>query len=257
MIVPLTIAGFCSMKAMSTRNDEPERASRPFDAGRDGFVCGEGAGIVVLEALEHAVRRDARIYAEIVGYGMTGDAHHMTAPEPQGDGIRRAALAALADADLEAGAIDFVNAHGTGTPLNDASEWEALKTVFGARASELPLTSTKALIADPRFLGLAEIPGDGHAFGARSNNRIEALFKPIGSVSPSRAEISISVPATSASNTMFALSVSISTSSSPSATSSPTAFIHLRIVPSSIESERRGITTSAIRGSPRGSRGPR
>src|SRR5207244_8049765 len=95
MIVPLTIAGFCSMKAMSTRNDDPEKASRPFDAGRDGFVCGEGAGIVVLESLEHAIRRDARIYAEVVGYGMTGDAHHLTAPDPAGDGATRAMQMAI------------------------------------------------------------------------------------------------------------------------------------------------------------------
>src|SRR5881296_2461398 len=96
IVVPLTIAGFCSMKAMSTRNDEPQKASRPFDAGRDGFVCGEGAGIVVIEALEHAQGRDARIYGEIVGYGMTGDAHHMTAPDPEGDGAARAMTGALA-----------------------------------------------------------------------------------------------------------------------------------------------------------------
>src|SRR5438270_133513 len=101
IIVPLTIAGFCSMKAMSTRNDEPEKASRPFDAGRDGFVCGEGAGIVVLESLEHAMGRDARIYGEIVGYGMTGDAHHMTAPDPEGDGAARAMQVALKDAAVD------------------------------------------------------------------------------------------------------------------------------------------------------------
>src|SRR6185369_2996233 len=104
MIIPLTIAGFCQMKAMSTRNDEPSKASRPFDAGRDGFVCGEGGGLVVIESLDHALARDARIYAELVGYGMTGDAHHMTAPDPEGDGAARAMAAALSDAEVGAGA---------------------------------------------------------------------------------------------------------------------------------------------------------
>src|SRR5919201_1447463 len=113
MIVPLTIAGFCSMKAMSTRNDEPEKASRPFDAGRDGFVSAEGAGIVVLESLEHAVRRDARIYADVVGYGMTGDAHHMTAPDPEGDGATRAMQLALTDAGVDPSVVGYINAHGT------------------------------------------------------------------------------------------------------------------------------------------------
>jgi 3-oxoacyl-[acyl-carrier-protein] synthase II len=145
MIVPLTIAGFCSMKAMSTRNDEPEKASRPFDAGRDGFVCGEGAGIVVLEALEHAVRRDARIYAEIVGYGMTGDAHHMTAPDPDGDGATRAMQMALADAGVEPGAVGYVNAHGTSTPYNDKFETIAIKRVFGDHARRVAVSSTKSM----------------------------------------------------------------------------------------------------------------
>src|SRR6059058_109228 len=113
IIVPLTIAGFCAMKAMSTRNDEPQKASRPFDAARDGFVCGEGAGIVVLESLEHAVHRDARIYAEVVGYGMTGDAHHMTAPDPEGDGATRAMQMALKDAAVDPSMVGYINAHGT------------------------------------------------------------------------------------------------------------------------------------------------
>jgi len=145
MIVPLTIAGFCSMKAMSTRNDEPEKASRPFDAGRDGFVCGEGAGIVVLEAIEHAIRRDARIYGEIVGYGMTSDAHHMTAPDPEGDGAARAMQLALAGAGIEPGAVGYVNAHGTSTPYNDKFETIAIKRVFGDHARRLPVSSTKSM----------------------------------------------------------------------------------------------------------------
>ncbi len=145
IIVPLTIAGFCAMKAMSTRNDEPEKASRPFDADRDGFVCGEGGGIVVLEALEHAVRRDARIYGEIIGYGMTGDAHHMTAPDPEGDGAARAMQAALRDAGLAAGDIGYINAHGTSTPYNDKFETMAIKRVFGEHARRLAVSSTKSM----------------------------------------------------------------------------------------------------------------
>ncbi|HET7339880.1 MAG TPA: beta-ketoacyl-ACP synthase II [Methylomirabilota bacterium] len=145
IIVPITIAGFCSMKAMSTRNDAPEKASRPFDAARDGFVCGEGAGIVVLESLEHAVRRDARIYAELVGYGMTGDAHHMTAPDPEGDGATRAMKLALADAGIEPAAVGYINAHGTSTPYNDKFETLAIKRVFGDHASRLAVSSTKSM----------------------------------------------------------------------------------------------------------------
>jgi 3-oxoacyl-[acyl-carrier-protein] synthase II len=145
MIVPLTIAGFCSMKAMSTRNDEPEKASRPFDAGRDGFVCGEGAGIVVLEALEHAGRRDARIYAEVVGYGMTGDAHHMTAPDPEGDGATRAMQLALDDGDVDRSLVGYINAHGTSTPYNDKFETIAIKRVFGDHARRLAVSSTKSM----------------------------------------------------------------------------------------------------------------
>jgi 3-oxoacyl-[acyl-carrier-protein] synthase II len=145
IIVPITIAGFCSMKAMSTRNDEPEKASRPFDAGRDGFVCGEGAGIVVLESLEHAVSRDARIYAEVVGYGMTGDAHHMTAPDPDGDGATRAMQLALKDAAVEPSAVGYINAHGTSTPYNDKFETIAIKRVFGDHARRLAVSSTKSM----------------------------------------------------------------------------------------------------------------
>jgi 3-oxoacyl-[acyl-carrier-protein] synthase II len=145
IIIPLTIAGFCQMKAMSTRNDEPTKASRPFDAERDGFVAGEGGGLVVLESLEHARRRDARIYAEVVGYGMTGDAHHMTAPDPEGDGAARAMAAALRDAALEPEAVNYINAHGTSTPYNDKFETIAIKRVFGEHAKRLPVSSTKSM----------------------------------------------------------------------------------------------------------------
>jgi 3-oxoacyl-[acyl-carrier-protein] synthase II len=145
IIVPLTIAGFCAMKAMSTRNDEPDKASRPFDAGRDGFVCGEGGGIVILEALEHAERRDARIYAEVIGYGMTGDAHHMTAPDPEGDGAMRAMTLALADAGVAPTDVGYINAHGTSTPYNDKFETLAIKRVFGGHAGRLAVSSTKSM----------------------------------------------------------------------------------------------------------------
>jgi 3-oxoacyl-[acyl-carrier-protein] synthase II len=145
IIIPLTIAGFCSMKAMSTRNDEPTKAMRPFDATRDGFVCGEGAGIVVLETLEHAQARDARIYAEIIGYGMTGDAHHMTAPDPEGDGAARAMAMAVRDAGLEPSAVGYINAHGTSTPYNDKFETLAIKRVFGEHARRLAVSSTKSM----------------------------------------------------------------------------------------------------------------
>ena len=145
IIIPLTIAGFCQMKAMSTRNDEPAKASRPFDAERDGFVCGEGGGLVVLESLEHARRRDARIYAEVVGYGMTGDAHHMTAPDPEGDGAARAMTAALRDGGLDPSAVGYINAHGTSTPYNDKFETIAIKRVFGEHAKRVPVSSTKSM----------------------------------------------------------------------------------------------------------------
>jgi len=145
IIVPLTFAGFCQMKAMSTRNDDPPRASRPFDAGRDGFVCGEGGGLLVLESLEHALARDARIYAEVVGYGMTGDAYHMTAPDPDADGAARAMSLAVRDAGIEPSTVGYINAHGTSTPYNDKSETMAIKRVFGEHARKLAVSSTKSM----------------------------------------------------------------------------------------------------------------
>ena len=145
IIVPLTIAGFCAMKAMSTRNDDPQKASRPFDAGRDGFVCGEGAGIVIVESLDHAVRRDARIYAEIIGYGMSSDSHHVTEPDPLGQNPARAMRDALADGGVTPDMIGYVNAHGTSTPAGDSAETRALKLALGEeRAYQIPISSTKS-----------------------------------------------------------------------------------------------------------------
>jgi beta-ketoacyl-acyl-carrier-protein synthase II len=144
-VTPVSFAGFCSMKAMSTRNDDPQRASRPFDAQRDGFVMGEGAGIVVLEELEHAKRRGVKILAEVVGYGATGDAYHITAPAPEGEGAARAMRAAIRDSGLALESFGYLNAHGTSTPLNDKFETQAIKSVFGDRAKKLPVSSTKSM----------------------------------------------------------------------------------------------------------------
>jgi 3-oxoacyl-[acyl-carrier-protein] synthase II len=144
-ITPMGVGGFAAMKALSTRNDEPERASCPFDANRDGFVIGEGAGILILESLEYAERRGAKILAEIVGYGMSGDAHHITAPEGNGDGAYRVMRAAIRDARIEPGQVDYVNAHGTSTPLGDAIETKAMKRVFGEHTAKLAVSSTKSM----------------------------------------------------------------------------------------------------------------
>ena len=144
-ITPLGVAGFASAKALSFRNDDPATASRPFDAERDGFVIGEGAGILVLETLEHAQARGAEILGEVVGYGMTCDAHHITSPIPGGLGGARAMSLALSDAGLKADDIDYVNAHGTSTPANDSNETAAIKTALGERAMAIPVSSTKSM----------------------------------------------------------------------------------------------------------------
>lgn len=144
-ITQLGLAGFCSMKALSTRNDEPERSSRPFDRDRDGFVMAEGAGMLVLEELEHARRRSARIYGELVGYGATGDAYHLTAPAPDGAGAALCMKMALATAGVNPSEVDYINAHGTSTELNDRFETMAIKTVFGTDAGRIPVSSTKSM----------------------------------------------------------------------------------------------------------------
>jgi len=144
-ITPLGVAGFSCMRALSTRNDDPEKASRPFDKDRDGFVMSEGAGIVILEELEHAKNRGARIYCELVGYGATADAYHMTAPRPEGEGASRCMQIAMKHAKVAPEEIDYINAHGTSTPIGDICETKAIKDAFGAQAYKVPVSSTKSV----------------------------------------------------------------------------------------------------------------
>jgi 3-oxoacyl-[acyl-carrier-protein] synthase II len=145
VITRTCIAGFGAMKALSTRNGDPQKASRPFDKDRDGFVVGEGSGILILEALDYALARGAKIYAEMAGYGMSGDGYHMTSPPPDGDGAARCMQAAIDDAGITPSRIDYINAHGTSTPLNDLYETRAIKTVFGDFATKVPVSSTKSM----------------------------------------------------------------------------------------------------------------
>ncbi len=159
-ITPLGMGGFVVMKALSTRNDDPATASRPFDNDRDGFVMGEGSAILILEELEHAKKRGARIYAEVCGYGATADAYHITSPAPGGEGAVRCMKAAIADAGIGVDDVDYINAHGTSTPLNDLYETMAIKSVFGERARKIPISSTKSMT--------------GHLLGA--SGALEGLF---------------------------------------------------------------------------------
>ena len=159
-ITPLTVAGFNAMRALSTRNEEPEKACRPFEKNRDGFVVAEGAGIVIMEELEFALKRNARIYAEITGYGYTGDAYHISAPSANGDGAIRCMKMAIKDAGLQPEEVDYINAHGTSTPLNDLTETLAIKAVLGEYAKKVPISATKSMT--------------GHLLGAAGST--EAIF---------------------------------------------------------------------------------
>lgn len=153
VITPMGIGGFNAMKALSTRNDEPEKASRPFDRDRDGFIMGEGVGILILEELDHALSRNAKIYAEIIGYGLTGDAHHITSPAPSGEGAARCMAMALQDGGMQPDSVDYINAHGTSTKHGDELETAAIKTVFKDHAYRLAISSTKSMIG--HLLGAA------------------------------------------------------------------------------------------------------
>ena len=164
-ISPLGLAGFCILRALSTRNEEPERASRPFDAQRDGFVPGEGAAILIVESLEHAIGRGASILAEVGGYGVSSDAFHAVQPDETGEGASRAMRLALGDAGITTAQVDYINAHGTSTPLNDAIETTAIKQVFGERAYQIPISSTKSMI--------------GHAMGSAGALEAVACIKTI------------------------------------------------------------------------------